>query len=165
MDFLYLFILSFLAWVFAKLDDATNEHGLKFFKTDNFVFAILWGILVWILITYDKAIFATFLGLMFYGIYRLKFDFKSHAIALIILLIMALNSNFWNTYFDLFFISLLYLFFDILKRNFKIKFFALNIHFILIPFIYMLYSQNIYSLIILATILWKYVVNYFFKIK
>lgn len=80
-----------------KLADLLDEHGLHWFKGDAMLFGLLWGILGSLLIVADNQLANVLLAQMLAYVLRLSLDYRNHAIAatLMILVFVATSTLMW----------------------------------------------------------------------
>lgn len=163
------FLIAIVSWFLWKLADSFHEHWLKnFFKWAWFLFSILRGLLVWFLISQSEVIYVSYIAIIFYWIYKVKFDYSDHAISLIIIItFMNFYSDFFN-YIHIFILLWLYIFVDFIKKlqlELLKNFFHNKLQFILIPILYFFYTGNILSFVVIWNLVWSLSVKYFFNIK
>ena len=90
-----------------KIADLFNEHGLKpWFKGSDIVFGIFWGIFGALLILSNVYVANILLATILAFIFRMRIDYKNHAIATVIIIITFLfKSKFIPIIFFIFLIT------------------------------------------------------------
>ncbi|MFH0905398.1 MAG: hypothetical protein V1826_01625 [bacterium] len=82
----YLIIYAALYGTTMKIADLFNEHGMKsWFKGSNIIFGILWGIFGGLLILSNIYVANVLLAMIVAFIFRMRIDYKNHAIATVII--------------------------------------------------------------------------------
>ena len=88
LDLPYLIIYAAFYGSTMKIADLFNEHGMRpWFKGSNIVFGILWGIFGGILILSNIHIANVLLAMVVAFIFRMRIDYKNHAIATVIIFV------------------------------------------------------------------------------
>ena len=101
-ELILLLIISFFTGIFTKLVDLIEDNGLKLFKYDKFIFAVIYGLLIGYVISNYNVVAPLWIGTIFALILTKKIDTKAHVIALISALIFV-------TFFGLGKINILFL--------------------------------------------------------
>ncbi|EKD44481.1 MAG: hypothetical protein ACD_71C00124G0008 [uncultured bacterium (gcode 4)] len=89
IETLYILIATFWFWVFIKLADAHDEHGMKSFYGAALLYGVLWGVFGAYMISFSPHLHALYLSILFYWIYKFKIDYINHAIGAIIMFLWA----------------------------------------------------------------------------
>jgi len=166
-DFLFYFFLIFLAGFLGKLADLHNEHGLEKFKKFTMLFSFIWGLIYAYIIVQNEILFVPLVAVVFYWVYKVKFDYANHTLALIVILFGVLCSKF-NTHENTLAIGVLFtthLIFDLIKQQPKYKHYGLLLILLTPSVFYAIWIQNILPLIILASFLGVKVAVYFSGIE
>lgn len=82
-ELIILLIISFFTGFFTKLVDLIEDDGLKLFKFDKFVFAILYGLLIGYVISNYNVVAPLWIGTIFALILAKKIDTKAHVLGLV----------------------------------------------------------------------------------
>jgi len=149
----YYFVLPVLSLLFGftqKIADGHDEHGLNWFPGAAMMFGIGSGLLGAILIQATPVHFATYLSLCFYWIYKLKIDYRNHAIALIIILIGSLSASFPFPIKSVVILFVAYVVFDLVKITYKMHdsiIFKKWIHFLVVPLCFDILNNSFYATI------------------
>lgn len=166
LDFLFYFFLIFLAGFLGKLADLHNEHGLEKLKKFTMLFSFFWGLIYAYIIIQNEILFVPLVAVVFYWVYKVKFDYANHTLALIVILFGVLCSKF-NTHENIFAIGILftaYYIFDLIKQQPKYKHYGLLL-ILFTPIFYAIWIQNILPLSLLSFFLGVKVALYFSGIK
>jgi hypothetical protein len=147
MNSIYLIAIAFGFGVTNKLADLMNEHGLRWFKQDDFIFGVIWGGLGALLIVGHPLLVAPYLSLVLSWIVLLQLDHVNHALAGVMMILasawMAVQYS-----VDLVATIIMLLAFVLVsvvqsrtrKRHAWLdKFWRLRLRIYLIPFVYSLY--------------------------
>ncbi|MBL7054151.1 hypothetical protein ISS05_00140 [Candidatus Woesearchaeota archaeon] len=78
-----LLIISFLTGISTKLVDLIEDDGLRLFKFDKFVFAVIYGLLMGYVISNYNLIASLWIGTVFALILARKIDTKAHIAGII----------------------------------------------------------------------------------
>ena len=134
-----------------KVADLLDEHGLKWFRFAPLLFGILWGVFGGLLIIMGTKEFANaILAMNIAFIFRMRIDYKNHAVAVTIILITFLAFGEVDLFvFFLFF--LIFIFFGSVKdhlgenpdrTNWLYLISEFGWYYVLPPFIYALWSGH-----------------------
>lgn len=96
IQIIILLIISFFTGVFVKLVDLIEDNNLKLFRFDNYLFALMYGILIGFIISHYELIAPLWIGTIFANIAAKKVDKKSHISALLIALLFIFYFGFGN---------------------------------------------------------------------
>ena len=86
-ELILLLVVSFFTGIFTKLVDLIEDNGLRLFKFDKFIFAVIYGLLIGYVISNYNVVAPLWIGTIFALILTKKIDTKAHVIALISALI------------------------------------------------------------------------------
>ena len=162
---LYSFLI-FLSWFIGKISDMHNEHWLNFLKKYSILFSITrWWIWSYIIIK-NEILYIPLIALVFYWIYKIKFDYTNHVISLLVILFWIIYSNFWtnNNIIMIFILFCIYFFFDLIKQNKKYKKIWLFL-ILLLPILYSIYLQNILPISLIFFFFWVKFAIFSFRIE
>jgi hypothetical protein len=134
-----------------KIADLLDEHGLKWFRFAPLLFGILWGMFGGLLIVMGTTEFANaILAMNIAFIFRMRIDYKNHAVAVTIILITFLVFGELDLFvFFLFFLT--FILFGSIKdhlgekpdsSNWAYRVSEFGWYYILPPFIYALWSGH-----------------------
>lgn len=93
-EFLMLCALTWFAGFAGKLVDARHEHGLNISAGAGLMLSIVAWLAFGYAMTRSSVLLTSFMGLVFFWIYKLAWDCTHHAAGLIIVLLFALNSEY-----------------------------------------------------------------------
>jgi len=82
-ELILLLVISFFTGFFTKLVDLIEDNGLRLFKFDKFVFAILYGLLIGYVISNYNLVAPLWIGTIFALILAKKIDAKAHVLGLV----------------------------------------------------------------------------------
>ena len=89
-----------------KTADLFDEHGMRWFKGDAFIFGLLWGFFGILLVFSGIGIANVTLAMILAFLVRMRLDYRNHAIASTMIIIAFLwQSTFEPTIFSIFFIT------------------------------------------------------------
>jgi len=86
-------IYSALFGVTIKIADLLDEHGLKWFKGSAIIFGIIWGVFGSLLVVSDSLVANTILAMVVAFIFRMRIDYRNHAIATVMIISTFLISS------------------------------------------------------------------------
>ena len=86
-SFPIILIFAALFGITMKMADLLDEHGLKWFKGSATTFGILWGLFGALLIASNVQIANVLLAMILAFIFRMRIDYKNHAIATVIIIV------------------------------------------------------------------------------
>ncbi len=79
-------IFAALYGITMKIADLLDEHGLKWFKGSATIFGILWGLFGALLVASNIQVANVLLAMILAFIFRMRIDYRNHAIATIIII-------------------------------------------------------------------------------
>ena len=79
-------IFAALYGITMKIADLLDEHGLKWFKGSTTIFGILWGLFGALLVASNVQVANVLLAMILAFIFRMRIDYKNHAIATVIII-------------------------------------------------------------------------------
>ena len=82
-ELILLLVISLLTGISTKLVDLIEDDGLRLFKFDKYIFAVIYGILLGYIISNYNLIAPLWIGAIFASILAKKIDTKAHVIGLI----------------------------------------------------------------------------------
>lgn len=155
MDIILLLIGTFFFWLFIKLADAHDEHGMKSFRWAWMLFGILWWLFWAYIVSFSSDLHALYLSIIFYWLYKFKIDYPNHAIGTIIMLFGAFMFQWEFLWIPTALLLLSYILWDFIKVRNKFvwknsiitKIFRLKPQFIVWP---VLFSILTWDLLILS---------------
>lgn len=169
MEFIVLLSLSFISWISGKLADAFHEHGLKsFFPGAGMLFSIIWWLIVWFLISQSSIIYISYVTIIFYWIYKVKFDYSDHAIALLIIIYFMIQYHWYFQLWDIAILFFVYVVIDYvksLKISILIPLYKNKIQFLIIPIAYCIYANDIFWIVVLGNLIGSLSISYLLKRK
>lgn len=173
IEFIFLFLVIFLFWVFLKLADAHNEHWMKSFPGAAIIYWIIWWIIWCYLITYSQNFHTYYIAVLFYWIYKLKLDYTNHAIAWLIMLSWAFLSWYYFDYLWILWILWSVIILDYIKifnktkwkNKILFKLFKIKPQFFIWPFVFMFFKNDYLILAYLADFFARYLTIKIFNIN
>ncbi|MEK7576779.1 MAG: hypothetical protein AAB482_03750 [Patescibacteria group bacterium] len=98
VDYISLFIITALFGFTIKLADLVNEHGLRLFIFDSYIFGVAWGMLGSLVIVSDVgtsggAVSNAILAMILAFIVQLRIDYLNHAIGTVMIIITFLATS------------------------------------------------------------------------
>ena len=144
-------VYAILYGITMKIADLLDEHGMKsWFKGSTIFFGILWGIFGALLVVSNVYVANAILAVLLAYIFRMRIDYKNHAIATVIIIVTFLVSS---TFIPLTFFVFLanFIVFGSIKdylgdskksRGFWYKLFEYGWHFIIPPMIYAIFTTQ-----------------------
>jgi len=82
-ELIILLAISFFTGISTKIVDLIEDDGLKLFKFDKFVFAVIYGLLIGYVISNYNVVAPLWMGAVFALIIARKIDTKAHVVGLI----------------------------------------------------------------------------------
>lgn len=82
-ELILLLIISFFTGIFTRLVNIIEDDGLRLFKFDKFIFAIIYGLLIGYVISFYEIVAPLWIGTIFALILARKIDTKAHVVGLI----------------------------------------------------------------------------------
>ncbi len=79
-------ICAALYGVTMKIADLLDEHGLKWFKGNAILFGFLWGVFGALLVISNVQVANVLLAMILAFIFRMRIDYRNHAIAVVIII-------------------------------------------------------------------------------
>ncbi len=93
-ELILLLVISLFTGIFVKLVDLIEDDGLRLFKGDNFIFAVIYGLLIGYVISNYNIVAPLWIGSIFALILAKKIDTKAHVMGLLSVLGLVVFSGF-----------------------------------------------------------------------
>ena len=116
-----LLIISFLTGISTKLVDLIEDNGLKLFKLDKYIFAVIYGLLIGYVISNYNLVASLWIGTLFALILSKKIDTKAHVIGVLSAFVFVAFFGFGNINIIFLIIFLIAAFLDEVLSDFTDK--------------------------------------------
>ena len=111
-EIIILILVSFFTGISVKIVDLIEDEGLRLFKFDKYLFAIVYGILIGFVISNYDLVASLWIGTIFAMILAKKIDSKTHIIGLIFVVVYLFFFSIGNINLILLIIFLIIAFID-----------------------------------------------------